>query len=124
MLIFEFELVRTAGRNELFTSVAKWRHVSTIQYGGSPLRIRKITRCHHDGDGRFPAIARFDVEVTPALTLFNWTLRATPDGGNIVLPPNALGKRVAGFDRAFATEVTQAAVAAFKELSPYDRTSR
>lgn len=83
------------------------------------MRIRHIERCRHWGDGRFPAIARFDVEVTPQLTLFNWTLRSSPDGGNIVLPPNALGKRVAGFDRAFAKAVTQAAVAAYRELSPH-----
>lgn len=83
------------------------------------MRIRKIAPAHHHGDGRFPAIARFDVEVTPSLTLFNWTLRSAPDGGHIVLPPNALGKRVAGFDRAFAADVTQAAVAALKELSAH-----
>jgi hypothetical protein len=85
------------------------------------LRIRTITPAYHQGDGRFRAVARFDVEVTPSLTLFNWTLRAAPDGGHIVLPPNALGKRVAGFSREFAAEVTQAALAAFKELSPNDR---
>lgn len=85
------------------------------------MRIRTITPVHHSGDGRFPAVARFDVEVTPQLTLFNWTLRRAPKGGHIVLPPNALGKRVAGFDRDFAGHVTQAAVAAYRELSPYDR---
>ena len=82
------------------------------------MRIRAIAPAHHHGDGRFRALARFDVEVTPSLTLFNWTLRAAPDGGHVVLPPNALGKRVAGFSREFAAEVTQAALAAFKELSP------
>lgn len=82
------------------------------------MRIRTITPVHHSGDGRFPAVARFDVEVTPSLTLFNWSLRRAPAGDHIVLPPNALGKRVAGFDRAFASQVTQAAVAAYQELSP------
>lgn len=84
------------------------------------MRIRSIRPCRHDGDGRFPAVARFDIEVTPALTLFNWTLRSAPAGDHIVLPPNALGKRVAGFDRDFARAVTQAAVAAFRELSPHE----
>lgn len=84
------------------------------------MRIRTITRTHHHGDGRFRAIARFDVEVTPSLTLFNWTLRTTPDGRHIVLPPNALGKRVAGFSREFAAEVTDVAVAAYRELLPND----
>lgn len=83
------------------------------------MRIRTITPVRHTGDGRFPAVARFDVEVTPQLTLFNWTLRRAPAGDHIVLPPNSLGKRVAGFDRAFAAQVTQAAVAAFRELSPH-----
>jgi hypothetical protein len=84
------------------------------------LRIRSIKPCHL-GDGRFPAVARFDVEVTPELCLFNWTLRAAPRGDYIVLPPNSLGKRVAGFSRDFAAEVTQAAVAAYRGLLPHDR---
>jgi hypothetical protein len=88
------------------------------------LRILAITPVRHTGDGRFPAVARFDFEVAPQLRLFNLTLRKTPDGGNIVLPPNALGRRVAGVDRELATEITSAAVAAYKGLSPHDRQSR
>jgi hypothetical protein len=93
------------------------------QWEDPQLRIRQITPVRQAGDGRFPAVARFDVEVTPQLTLFNWTLRSAPAGDHIVLPPNALGKRVAGFDRQFAAQVTHAAVAAFQGLLPHDQSA-
>jgi len=84
------------------------------------LRVLDIQPVVHMGDGRFPAIARFTLEVSPDLRLPNWTLRRAPRGDHIVLPPNAMGKRAANITPAFATQVTDAAVAAWKELSAYD----
>jgi hypothetical protein len=81
------------------------------------LRVLDIHPVTHGGDGNFPAIARFTLEVTPDLRLPNWTLRRAPRGDHIVLPPNAMGRRAANITPTFAKEVVDAAVAAFKELS-------
>jgi hypothetical protein len=59
------------------------------------------------------AVARFDVEVGPYLRLCNMTLRKAPDGRFRSYPPNAHGKAVATIHPNLASEITQAAKAAF-----------
>jgi hypothetical protein len=60
------------------------------------------------------ALARFDVEITPELRMYNMVLRSTANGLFRSYPPNAHGKHVATFHPALAEQITQVAVAAYE----------
>lgn len=88
------------------------------------MRIFDLRPVAHHGDGKFPAVATFDLGVSDSLRLTGWTLRRAPRGDFIVLPPNAHGRRAATVTPGFAHLVTQAAVAAFTELSARHETRK
>lgn len=73
------------------------------------MRILSIRR--EAGSG---TLARFDVEISPELRMYNMVLRSADGGKFRSYPPNAHGKHVATFHPALAEQITQAAVAAYK----------
>lgn len=70
------------------------------------------------------ACARFDLEVTPHLRLYNLLLRQVSGGQYRSYAPNACGKHSASFHPDLAEQITTAAVAALKERAAYGAYSK
>lgn len=65
--------------------------------------------------------ARFDLEVTPHLRIFNLVLRRISGGQYRSYAPNACGKHSASFHPDLAEKITTAAVAALQERAANER---
>jgi hypothetical protein len=75
------------------------------------------------GEGR--TLARFDIELTPELRMYDLRLVQTDSGRRLTYSQNAGGKRTATFVGTLADEVTQLASNAFDGgLNANDRTRR
>ena len=70
--------------------------------------------------GSGSTLARFDLEMTEDLRIFNLRLTARSSGGHSVFAPNAMGARVATFSNRLVDQIASAALAALTELSPND----
>ncbi len=64
-------------------------------------------------------VARFNVEMSDDLRLFNCKLVEKPDGRRFVHAPNSGGQRVVTFSPALVDQIANAAFAALKELLPH-----
>lgn len=83
------------------------------------MRILSIRPEPPGGLGR--TVARFDIALNDDLRLFGLRLTERAAGGHSVYSPNAHGARVATFSQDLVQEIACAALAALKELKPYDR---
>lgn len=66
-------------------------------------------------------VARFDIRISPEITVRNMSLKRRADGSFRSFPPNAQGAQVMHFAPDLAKEITDAAAAAFNgERMPHD----
>lgn len=77
------------------------------------MRIVDMTPIHYDGGQN---IARFSIDVSPALKLTGFRLRRRRDGGHTIAAPAAFGVRVAHFAPDTYRALTAEAVAEFGRL--------
>jgi hypothetical protein len=74
------------------------------------LRILSIRQAP-PGEGK--TLARFDIELTPELRMYDLRLVQTESGRRLTYSQNAAGRRTATFIGALADEITQLASNAF-----------
>lgn len=87
------------------------------------MQILDLHPVPYGGPGPTVTVARFNVSVTPDLTLRNMALRRKPDGSYRATAPKAFGESAAFFSPSFAKDITNAAVAAYERLTPIVRFS-
>jgi hypothetical protein len=72
-------------------------------------------------DGAGATVARFDIELSEHVRLYNMRLVPARQGGYRVYPPSAFGSNVATFSPALTARIATLAVAAFGERDPHDQ---
>lgn len=66
-------------------------------------------------------VARFDIRISPEITIRNMSLKRRADGSFRSFPPNSQGAQVMHFAPELAKEITESAAAAYQtERTPHD----